>query len=300
MKNNDVVIIGAGPAGISAAIQLKRYDIEPVLLEKGEVCGHLRDANLVENYPGFPEEISGKHLVSLFEQQFEKTGIKIQFEKVLNLDYKNSLFFITSDRKIFSSLIVIVASGTEPRKPDFEIPTGTENRVFFGIRHLDYIRNKKIAIIGAGDIAFDYALNLSKRNNIVILNRQKKTKCLSVLWRRAVENNNISYVESITLKSIKPHGNGLVLSLYNSDIRSEYEMHVSYLLFAIGRKLCLDFLSNNIKNNLEILQEMGILYMIGDVNNGSYRQTAIAVGDGIKCAMKVYKKLRGKLNESYS
>ena len=115
-----------------------------------------------------------------------------------------------------------------------------------------------------------------------------------------MESNNISYIESITLKSIKPHGNGLVLSLYNSEMQSEYKMHVSYLLFAIGRKLCLDFLSNNIKNNFKMLQEMGILYMIGDVNNGSYRQTAIAVGDGIKCAMKVYKKLRGKLNEGYS
>lgn len=300
MVNNDVVIIGAGPAGISAAIQLKRYDIEPILLEKSEAGGLLKEANLVENYPGFPEGISGKHLVSHFIQQLRKTGIEIQFENVLNLDFKNGLFIITTDKRALSSSIVIIASGTKPKKPDIEIPAGIEDHIHFGVCHLEYVTNKKIAIIGAGDAAFDYALNLSKKNKIIILNRQEKVKCLPLLWRRAMKSEKISYFENVILKRIKPHDDGLILILHNREMNSEYEMYVSYLLFGIGREPCLDFLSDNVKNKLKKLQEIEILYMIGDVKNGYYRQTAIAAGDGIKCAMKVYKKLRRILNEGYS
>jgi len=81
----DVVIIGAGPAGISAAIQLKRYGIEPTLLEKEEIGGLLKNANLVENYPGFPNGVPGPELVKLFKKQLENAQIKVHFEKVLKL-----------------------------------------------------------------------------------------------------------------------------------------------------------------------------------------------------------------------
>lgn len=300
MKDNEVTIIGAGPSGISAAIQLKRYGIEPTILEKDEVGGLLKDANLVENYPGFPEGISGKHLAYLFEQQLKKIGIKVQFEEVLSLEYKKDLFFLNTTKRTMSSSIVIIATGTKPHQPDIKIPTQTEGRVFLRVRPLVQFMNKKIAIIGAGDTAFDYALNLSKKNFVYILNRSKKIKCLPLLWERAIKIKNISYFANITLKSIRPHWDGLILKLYNSEMRKGHEMHVSYLLFAIGRESCIDFLSDNVKNKLHMLQEIGVLHLIGDVKNGHYRQTAIAVGDGIKCAMKVYKKLREETYEDYS
>ncbi len=300
MKNNDVIIIGAGPAGILAAVQLKRYNIESTLFEKSAVGGLLKNANLVENCPGFPDGVSGKHFVSLFEQQLEKAEVKVQFEKVLNLDYKNGLFFITTDKRSLSSLIIIIASGTKPCKPDFEIPAEADDHIFYEVCHLDMVKNKEIAIIGAGDAAFDYALNLSKNNNVIILNRQKRMRCLPLLWKRFEETKNTSYFENITLKSIKLHDSGLILNLHNSERKSEYKLYVHYLLFAIGRKPNLDFLSDNVKNKFEELQEMGKLYMIGDIKNGYYRQVAIASGDGIKCAMKVYKKLKRNLNESFS
>ncbi len=292
MKSKDVVIIGAGPAGISAAVQLKRYDIEAVLLEKDEAGGLLREANIVENYPGFPEGISGMHLADLFTQQLDKSGIEINFEKVLKLDYKKELFLIKTDNRIYSSRIVIIASGTMPRAACIEIPAGLNNHVFFGIRQLYQVKNKKIAIIGAGDIAFDYALNLSKNNEVFILNRGNLIKCLPLLYRRVKETENISYLENVTVKNIKSHSDGLILNLNNSKIKNEYDIFASCILYAIGRVPCDNFISENVNNNIDKLEDMKILHMIGDFKKGYYRQTAIAAGDGIKCAMKISEKLR--------
>jgi len=139
-----IVIIGAGPAGISAAIQLKRSDIMPLILEKKRVGGLLREANLVENYPGFPGGILGKKLANLFDQQLKKEGIEVHIEKVINLDFENGLFLITTEKRSFSASIVIIATGTQPRSLDIELPPATRNRVFQGINPLTRMRNKKL------------------------------------------------------------------------------------------------------------------------------------------------------------
>jgi len=88
----DVAIIGAGPVGIAAAIQLKRYDIEFMIFEKGKIGGLLRNANLVENYLGFPRGIRGRELVELFKEQLKNAGVKVQFEMVRELDYGGVAF----------------------------------------------------------------------------------------------------------------------------------------------------------------------------------------------------------------
>lgn len=291
MGDDNVVIIGAGPAGLSTAIQLKRYAVEPVLLEKKEIGGLLRNANLVENYPGFPDGIPGPKLVELFKKQLENAQIKVHFEKVLKLDYKNGLFFIKTNQKEITCRIVIIASGTKPRSlPDIDVLTEVENYIVYEIYSLYQVINKKIAIIGTGDVAFDYALNLSKKNDVIILNRDEKVKCLPLLRERTIENKNISYLQNTNIKSINLYNDGLILTCHNNI--KEWEMYVSYLVVAIGRDSCLDFLSEDLAKDLERIKKSKMLYIIGDVKNNIYRQTAIAVGDGIRTAMEIYRKLK--------
>ncbi|MCK4940615.1 NAD(P)/FAD-dependent oxidoreductase, partial [candidate division WOR-3 bacterium] len=203
MDINDVVIIGGGPAGLSTAIQLKRSGIEPILLEKDEIGGLLRNANLVENYPGFPEGITGPQLIKLFEKQLKNTMVKVHFEEVLELDYRNEVFFVNTNQRVVTCHIVVIASGTKPRRlSDINMSKDSEDRIFYEIYALTQVAKEKIAIIGSGDIAFDYALNLSKKNGVIILNKGQRVKCLPLLWKKAMESEKITYKENTQVKKI--------------------------------------------------------------------------------------------------
>ncbi|MDP3185374.1 MAG: NAD(P)/FAD-dependent oxidoreductase, partial [Anaerolineales bacterium] len=179
MNKTETLIIGAGPAGIATAIQLKRFGLPPILLEKDRVGGLLRNANLVENYPGFPNGIPGPKLIALFEKQTRRVGAEVTFDEVTRLDYDGEVFLVDTTRNTFSAKYVIVATGTKPKPLPIKIPAQVEGKVFSEVWPLAGVKNKRILVVGAGDAAFDYALNLASRENTVtILNRSHETVCL--------------------------------------------------------------------------------------------------------------------------
>lgn len=289
MKLEDVTIIGAGPAGIATAIQLKRWGLDPLLLESGHIGGLLVNANLVENYPGFPEGISGGELVKRFEAQLIMVGVVPHFEEVLELDYDEHFILRTSERE-FRSKFVVIASGTQPKKFDYiDIPENVSERVLNEVYPIANVEGKKIMIIGAGDAAFDYALNVSYRNEVTILNRGAKRKCLPLLWERADHSFRIEYFENTALSGIESRENGLVLHCV--DPQKSWEVRADYVIFAIGRKPQLDFLSQRLREHVNELEGEGKLYFAGDVKNDLYRQTSIATGDGVRAAMRIYQLL---------
>ncbi len=293
MDGHKVMIIGAGPAGIATAIQLKRYNIEPLILEQNEIGGLLRNAHLVENYPGFPEGISGIALVELFKKQLKNAEVEVSFETVLELDYSDGAFFIKTNTREIEAITVVIATGTKPRKlTNVKIADDIQSRIFYHIYSILDIKKKNIAVIGAGDAAFDYALNLARNNEVVILNRSSQIKCLPLLWERSLKSDSISYLHDMSLEAIKKKGSKALLTCFDNESQEKKEMSVDYVIAAIGREPGLDFLTDTFKKNLETLTKMNKLYMVGDVKNGLYRQTAIAVGNGIRAAMEIYRNRR--------
>ncbi len=287
----EVTIIGAGPAGIAAALQLKRSGIEPLLLERDRIGGLLGNANLVENYPGFPQGISGEELVRLFKEQLEAVGVEVFFEEVLRLDHDGRAFVIETGSRQLASKTVVLASGTAPRAfVDCEIPPRAKQKVFYEVYPLREVRGKGIAIVGAGDAAFDYALNLGRRNEVTILNRGDQVKCLPLLWERAAQLGQISYRANTAIAEMGGCEEGLRLELATGNRR--WTLRADYAILAIGRVARLDFLSQRLRERIERLREEGVLYQVGDVRRGPYRQTAIAVGDGIEAAMRIYRRLK--------
>jgi len=295
MQVEDVLIIGAGPAGLAAAIQLKRYGIQPLLFERGEVGGLLRNANLVENYPGFPRGISGARLVKLFTRQASNVGVLVTHAEVTSIAYNQASFQVETSQGSYQSRLAVIATGTNPlRIGSLSVPEELQSRVFYEVHELVKVEGKCVAIIGGGDAAFDYALNLGKKNQVIILNRGEKPKCLPLLWERAHMVDSIVYhkhtfVQKIT-KDLHP---GMLVDCQTP--AGELQFHADYLIIAIGREANMDCLSAPFRLQTSILEKQGLLYIIGDVRNGIFRQASIAVGEGVLTAMKVYRYLKEML-----
>ena len=282
-----VAIIGAGPAGLAAAIQLQRYGIEALLLEAEAVGGLLRNANLVENYPGFPQGIPGMELARLFAGQIEQQGVTVTYARVSAVKDEGDVFCLQSDRGAFSARILVIATGSQALTlQDFPIPEAAKSRVLYEILPVLGVEGRRFAIVGAGDLAFDYALNLGKRNAVTILNRGSETRCLPLLRQRAAANPRISYRENTWVESVRQAPQG-ELELACRSPQGEITIACDHLVGAIGRKPQLDFLSEDFLRHAAGWQRVGRLYLIGDVKNQQYRQASIAIGDGVMAAMQI-------------
>ena len=269
----DCVIIGGGPAGVSAGIQLMRNGIHFLIIEKAAIGGLIREANLIENYPPYFDGISGEVFADQLISAVNKLNIQVAKENVFSVNYENNAFEVNTDKNTYFCKYLIVASGTVPNKPSFNIAENAADNVFYDINSRHFIE-KNIGIIGSGDAAFDYALTLSKNNTVTILNRSKTIKAIRILQNR-VFDKKIEYIEQFEVVNIYKDGNALVV-VDKHDRAKRFDVVVT----AIGRHPNESFLSKELlsscANNVNIIK-------IGDISN--FRQAAIAVGDGIKAAM---------------
>ena len=292
MHIHDVAIIGAGPAGIAAAIQLRRYGMDFILLERDEVGGLLRNANWVENYPGFPHGISGPVLVAQMRQHLQALEIEATNAEVTSLAFQGGVFTLATTPGEVRSRLLVIASGTKPNRfqPSI-ISASASSRVFYEVYPLANLSGKKIAIVGGGDAAFDYALNLSRRNQVTILQRGEHPTCLPLLVTRIRQAPDILHLPGTRLLSVGELPTG-ELGLAYAGPEGEKQLQADYLIGALGRSPQLDFLPAGFQSITSELESQGLLYWAGDVKNGLERQTAIAVGNGIQAAMKIYRWLK--------
>jgi thioredoxin reductase (NADPH) len=295
---NEVTIVGAGPAGIAAAIYLRRAELHPILLEKNEPGGLLRHAYLVENYPGFPGGISGCTLVEQFVKQLHMVGVSITKSGVKHAHYHDDKFHIETDQGCLVSSSIIISTGTIPKK--LEIPGSASiegSRLFYEPLTIHLKENgvkKRILVIGGGDIAFDYTLTLLNWGyEVTIISRSKPT-CLSLLQERVIRNGAIIHTKCVP-EEIVEHGEDILLRCR----RNEHieELPFDFIVVACGRAPNTSFLSPILKKYFDTASDfpktslLG-LYFAGDVIRGTHRQTGIAVGDGIHAAMMTENYLR--------
>lgn len=287
----EVIIIGCGPAGISAAIQLKRQGIECItVFERSVPGGLLRNANLVENYPGFPNGISGKNLSGLFVSHFARFSIPLKNEEIISVAAEGKGYSLESRTgRIYRCDFLIVATGTDPVCPDIEIPEkALSKKIFFEVADIPRPENSRVCITGGGDCAFDYALNLALKGAYVhIMIRSDTDRTFDLLRERVRRTGKISVRYSERLENIEEKDNGILVHSENAaGIKTEI---YDYILFAIGRKPSKPVYEFDFEKE----RQNDTIYEIGDVKNGIFRQTSIAVANGIEAAMKINFKLRG-------
>jgi thioredoxin reductase len=187
---------------------------------------------------------------------------------------------------------MVIATGTRPKHLySLTALPSIEDRLYYEVYPLREVNGKHIAVIGAGDAAFDYALNLSQRNQVTLLNRSAKLNCLPLLWERVCKTANIHYLANTEIRCArKTEPAGLLLECHTPD--SYMNLRIDFLVAAIGREPQVDLLSVDFLNQVEALKQQGKLYLIGDVKNEIFRQTSIAAGEGIMAAMKIYQKYK--------
>lgn len=284
-----IAVIGAGPAGMACALQLKRYGFDPHVYESDHVGGLLNNAGIIENYPGFPGGTSGKELVGLLRRQVEQFGVDLHHEKVVQVDKSNQGFVLELSQRTQKVDAVVLATGTKPVQLSATVvPDNCRDMVANEIAALRNLKDRRIAIIGAGDAAFDYALQLANCNDVVIFNRSERIRALSTLIARVDVHPHINYQTNMTLKSVaRTSDDRLNLTwsrLDDDDVVEPFDR----LICALGRVPNADCVSPHLRDGDQRVRETEGLFVIGDLANDRYRQTSIAVGDGIRAAMKIW------------
>lgn len=269
----DCIIIGGGPAGIAASIQLKRTGWNILLLEKSSLGGLLVNAHQVENYLGHLK-ISGKALARLFQKQVKIWKIPCRREEVKAV-IKRGIFEVSTSKNSYHGKTVLIATGTIAKKWPLPIPHILQKKVFTDWSSLESKLQKKpharIGIIGGGDLAFDFALHMKALGAFPLIFVRNKPTCLALLFKRSIEQG-IQIFENTKINNVEEQGKNLLL--YSAKQYFETDL----ILVAIGREPTLPEIHS---------KKTPGLYFAGDVQNGLHRQAGIAAGDGLKAAMKI-------------
>ncbi|MEN8222320.1 MAG: NAD(P)/FAD-dependent oxidoreductase, partial [Acidobacteriota bacterium] len=208
MKNYRIVsIIGAGPAGLSASIQLNRFGIEHFIFDKSGPGGLLLNGNLIGNYTGVFPPVTGAALAEMMTDHFNSFSQEVIKLSVDRVDYDESKdkFIATTGSSSYFSDYIIAASGTKPVKPGIikSVPADLLQYIDFGVTGLSDVKNEMILVVGGGDSAFDYALSLSSSNKVEIINRSERVKALKSLKEIVFSRKSIVYGNSTELGEIK-------------------------------------------------------------------------------------------------
>jgi thioredoxin reductase (NADPH) len=286
-----VTIVGAGPSGIAAAIYLKRAGFDPLLLDEDEPGGLLRQASLIENYPGFPTGIDASRLIELFLEHLSSVGGSVTRSKVTRISKDDrGIFQVKSSTGLIQTTAVIIATGTKPRKVEI---TGSDElvgkRVFYNLPGLMLSSSpgERIAVYGGGDAAVDYALNLDRRGYRVTVICRSIYHCIPLLEKR-LRAQGIDILDHREIKSVSMKS-ALHICLDKGD-----DLQSDRLLIACGREPRPEIhdlsLLTAIKGPGEVIPG---LFLSGDLVAGEYRQLGIAVGSGLNAAMMAERYLRG-------
>jgi len=298
----DVIIIGGGPAGLTAGLYTSRARLSTLMIEKAFTGGQVMTTEWVENYPGFEEGISGAELSQKMEKQATRFGLEITQGSVIDVSVDNGIKkVILEDDKQYEAKVIIIATGSNPR------PLKISGEDEFRGRGVSYcatcdgafFRDVKLAVIGGGDSAVEEGLFLTKFAEVVyIIHRRDQLRAAKVVQERAVANEKIKFIWDSVPESIEGDTSGVQsINIKNLKTGDKTKLDVKGIFIYIGYNPNTMFLQKLVKLNDSnyIIADVNMstsvpgIYAVGDVREKPLKQIATAVGDGAIAAVSAEK-----------
>jgi thioredoxin reductase (NADPH) len=294
--DSKMVIIGSGPAGLTAAIYAARANLEPIVLAGSAPGGQLMLTSDVENYPGFPDGIQGPDLMAAMRAQAERFGAKLVDVDIDRVDLSERPFRIWARGTEYRGQSVIVATGASALWLGLESETRLRGRGVSACATCDgfFFRDREIAVVGGGDTAFEEATYLTRfATKVHLLHRRDSFRASKIMIDRAIAHPKIDIHPNVAVEEVlgaeKVHG----LKLRDTVTGEQTEMPIEGLFVAIGYEpntaAFRDWLEVDEKGYLVVHDETGSkvegVFIAGDVHDHRYRQAVTAAADGCKAAI---------------
>ncbi|MCX6785235.1 MAG: thioredoxin-disulfide reductase [Candidatus Komeilibacteria bacterium] len=300
-----LIIIGSGPAGLTAGIYASRANLSPIIIEGNVPGGQLIWTTVVENFPGFPDGILGPELMINIKKQAEKFGARFISESIKSVDFKSQPFKVTTDSQTYEAESVIIASGARARMLNLANESQFLSKGVHTCATCDgaFYRGKEVIIVGGGDSAMEEATFLTKfAKKVYIIHRNDTLAASKIMQGKANNNPKIEILYNTEVKEYLGNGKLEAVKLFNNKTNEVKELMIDGLFLAIGHIPNIEPYKDQLvlgklgyiepKNN--VFTEIPGIFVAGDVADRHYRQAITASGFGAMAAIEAEKYLASK------
>lgn len=292
----DQLILGGGPAGLTAGMYTARAGRKVALVERAMPGGQAFLTNEIENYPGFPQGIGGPELMMAFHEQATRFGLEIITDEIAAVELTGEIKTLQfADGTTYQAKTVIIATGAEPSK--LGVP-GEEELRGRGVSYCAtcdgaFFREKKVAVVGGGDAAVEEAIFLTRfASQVVIIHRRDELRAINILQERARKNDKIEFRLNTVVEAIEGNNKVETLKIKNVATGIVTEEAFDGIFIFVGTIPNTKFLAGglNLDKSGSVITDQNMetsikgVYAVGDVRNTPFRQVATAVGDGAMAA----------------
>jgi thioredoxin reductase (NADPH) len=294
---HELIIIGGGPAGYTAALYAARANLDPLVIEGFQWGGQLMITSDVENYPGYPDGIMGPKMMEDFRRQAERFGAEFVTDDVTKVDFSERPFRVWVDKDEYRAKAVIVATGASARWLGLESEERLKGRGVSACATCDgtFFKDKHIYVVGGGDTAFEEALYLTRFGfRVTLVHRRDEFRASQIMVARATANDKIDFLTPYVVDEVLGDNHISGLRLRNLETDETHEVEAGALFIAIGHdpntKLFVDQLQHD--ENGYLITKPGStetnvpgVFAVGDVQDHIYRQAVTAAGSGCMGAL---------------
>lgn len=291
----DVIIVGGGPAGLTAAIYSSRARLSTLLIEKSGCGGQMAITDLLENYPGFAGGVNGFELSMKLEEQAKDFGTEIVYDEVVNLELEGDIKNIVTVNNTYKAKTIIIAAGANIKKLGIQ---GEEKFIGSGISFCatcdaPFFKEKDVLVVGGGDSALQEAVYLAKfAKNVTLVHRRNEFRAAKILQERILSHPNISVVLNSTPEEIIGENSVEAVKLKNVETGQTQILKVSGVFVFVGWLPNTDFISNMsldefgyIITDENMKTSVKGVFACGDIRKKQLRQVVTAASDGAQAAI---------------